>query len=187
MNPDTAPKAGHGAHWHHSPAHLLVERGAYMVTAGTYMKEHFFAGNERLRFLHDALLDTAAELGWGLQAWAVFPNHYHFVGVSPEKPDTLRVFIKILHGRTSREINKRDNTTGRQVWHQYWDTRLSYERSYYARLHYVHANAVHHGLVKNPALYPWCSAARFESEAPPAFQKMIYSFPIDKINVADVF
>ena len=69
--------------WPHSPTHRLTEAGAYMVTCGTYLKQHHFRGAERLQFLCEALLRTAAEYNWNLQAWAVFSNHYHFVALSP--------------------------------------------------------------------------------------------------------
>jgi putative transposase len=158
-----------------------------MVTASTHLKKHVFPGGERLRLLYDALLATALDFGWELQAWAVFPNHYHLVGVSPGDPQTLRLFLKALHGKTAREANKLDNTPGRAVWHQYRDTRLTHERSYFARLRYVHANAVHHKLVLTLAAYPWCSASRFETDAPPAFRQMIYGFPIDRLKIEDDF
>ncbi|HSI64638.1 MAG TPA: hypothetical protein VLE43_16035, partial [Candidatus Saccharimonadia bacterium] len=50
-----------------------------MLTAGTYLKEHFFCGEKRLNHLHDSLLKAAIDHGWQLEAWAVFANHYHFV------------------------------------------------------------------------------------------------------------
>src|ERR1700689_3090201 len=43
----------------------------------------------------------------------------------------------------------------------------------FARLHYVHRNPVHHGLVRAATAYPWCSAAWFETEAPASFRKTV--------------
>ena len=143
--------------WHHAPLHLLLERGVYMVTSGTYLKAHHFHDPERLGLVHDTLREVAAEYGWGLQAWAVMVNHYHFVATSPEDPKTLRRMIGKLHTVTAKAINRLDGTPGRKVWHEYWDTRLTYERSYLSRLHYVHHNPVHHGLVSVAAAYRWCS------------------------------
>jgi hypothetical protein len=34
--------------WPHSPVHRLAEPGAYIVTAGTYLKKPTFAGPQRL-------------------------------------------------------------------------------------------------------------------------------------------
>ena len=59
--------------WPHSPVHRLAEPGAYIVTAGTYLKKPTFAGPQRLEYLCDRLLELAEKYEWQLQAWAVFP------------------------------------------------------------------------------------------------------------------
>ncbi len=173
--------------WHHAPLHVLVERGLYMVTAGTLAKAPHFRGKERLSVLRDELLACAEEFGWCLHAWALFPNHYHFVAQSPEDPTTLRRFLGKLHMRTAKAVNVLDECQGRKVWFQFWDTRLSYERSYLARLHYVHHNPVHHGVVSSATDYPWCSAARFEADAPLSLQRTVAAMPIDRVEVLDDF
>ena len=66
------------------------------------------------------------------------------------------------------------------------DARLTFQKSYLARLKYVHLNAVHHGLVKDAEEYPWRSAAWFARHADGAFHRTVMSFPIDRLNVADV-
>ncbi len=78
-----------------------------------------------------------------------------------------------------------DQTVGRKVWYNYWDTKLTFERSYLARLNYVHQNPVKHGLVRVASQYPWCSAAWFERTASPATVKTIYSFKTDKVKIDD--
>jgi putative transposase len=167
--------------------HRLTQAGAYMVTCGTYLKQHHFRGNKRLSFLCDTLLALAAECAWNLEAWAVFSNHFHFVALSPPDPGSLRTFMNELHSRTSGTINREDGTPGRRVWYQYWDSHLTYQRSYFARLGYVHSNAVRHGLVKEPSLYPWCSAGWFQRRATTAFYKTIMSFRIDRLKLLDDF
>ncbi|MBI1940633.1 MAG: transposase [Acidobacteria bacterium] len=171
--------------WPHSPVHRLGEACAYMVTAGTYRKQPFFRSPDRLDFLCVTLLDLAEAYGWQLQAWAVLANHYHFVGFSPPDPEALRSLIRKLHSLTAREINRRDHAEGRKVWFEYWETRLTFERSYFARLSYVHRNAVHHGLVRSPWEYPWCSARWFERKANRAFWRRIMGLPINRVNVPD--
>jgi len=73
------------------------------------------------------------------------------------------------------------------VWYQFFETRITYERSYYARLKYVNENPVHHGLAAEASNYRWCSAAWFEREANRAFQKTVASFKTDRIKVIDSF
>ena len=84
-------------------------------------------------------------------------------------------------------LNAVDATPGRKVMYQFWDTELTFEKSYLARLNYVHQNAVHHGLVPMANQYPWCSAPWFESNGRPAFVRAVYSFKTDRLNVADEF
>ena len=98
--------------WPHSPVHRLAEAGAYRVTCGTYMKQHQFQSSERLRLLCETLQRLAAKYGWNLQAWAVFSNHYHWVGLSPQDPVTLRTLVSELHTETSTALNEADHTPG---------------------------------------------------------------------------
>lgn len=135
--------------------------------------------------LEDQLLTLAKNYHWHLEAWAVFANHYHFVGARQSDAADLRKVLRHLHANTARELNRRDDARARQVWHNFWDTRRTYERSYLARLNYVHQNAVKHGLVSVASQYRWCSAAWFERTASAAMVKTIYSFKIDKLNIED--
>lgn len=157
-----------------------------MVTAGTYKKEHHFRDSERLGALQRGLLKLASESGWQLEAWAVFSNHYHFIAHSPPGgAESLSTMLRDLHRTLAQWVNRRDGEKGRQVWHNFWESRLTYQHSYLARLNYVHNNAVHHGLVPVANQYPWCSAAWFERTATPAQVKTIHSFPTDRLEVLD--
>ena len=171
--------------WPHAPVHRLGEGGTYMVTASTHRKAHHFRGTERLRVLHRGLLAVARDFGWRLEAWAVFSNHYHFIAHAPADATTLPDMLSVLHVKTAGWVNRLDGAAGRQVWFNYWETRLTYEKSYLARLGYVHQNAVRHGLVPVASQYPWCSAAWFEREAAPAMVKTIRAFKVDRVKVLD--
>jgi len=175
----------HSKDWPHAPLHRLSEHGTYIVTAGTLHKEHWFRGPDRLDLLEWALLRVMKASGWRLEAWAVFSNHYHFVAHAEPDAAALRTVLRQLHGETSREVNRRDGASGRTVWHNFWDTKLTFEKSYLARLNYVHQNPVKHGLVPLACHYRWCSAAWFERTATRAQVRTIYGFKIDKLNVRD--
>ncbi len=173
--------------WPHAPVHKLSEQGAYIVTAGTLYKAHYFREPERLTFLHQELLMEAQRAGWHLQAWAVFSNHYHFIGVPLTCPTTLPTFIAKVHKKTASWVNHLDKTPKRTVWHNYWDTHLTYNASYLPRLKYVHNNAVKHGLVKLAQEYPWCSARWFDAMASKALKGTLERFKTDKLRILDDF
>jgi putative transposase len=141
-----------------------------------------------LGVLHRGLLRVADESGWRLEAWAVFSNHYHFVGHSPEVACGaigLSRMLAELHRKTAVWINGVDGGPGRQVWHNYRETRLTFERSYLARLNYCHQNAVKHGVVRVANQYEWCSAAWFERTATAAQVRTIYGLRTDLLSVDD--
>jgi putative transposase len=54
-------------------------------------------------------------------------------------------------------------------------------------LSYVHRNAVHHRIVREASLYPWCSAGWFQRQATPSFYKQIMQMKIDRVHVEDEF
>jgi putative transposase len=175
------------APWPHAPIHKLTEHGVYFVTAGTLHKEHLFADGTRLDLLERKLLELANQYHWQIEAWAVFANHYHFVARGCPVSANLGKYLKHLHSDTARELNRLDGQEGRKVWHNFRDTRLTFERSYLTRLNYVHQNAVRHGLAPVANQYRWCSAAWFERVATPAMVQTIYSFKIDRVEVEDDF
>ena len=113
-------------------------------------------------------LAVGRDFCWQLEAWAVFSNHYHFVAHSPPHENgaaSLSKMLGVLHEKTAKWVNGLDSMKGRQVWHNFRETLLTFERSYLARLNYVHQNPVKHGLVPVANQYPWCSAAWFERTA----------------------
>ena len=176
--------------WPHAPLHRLAEGGTFFVTVGTYQKQHHFVQRSRISVLHRGLLTVCRDFGWHIEAWAVFSNHYHFVAHSPPKElgaNSLSRMLGTLHEKTAKWVNKLDGTVGRKVWYNFRETRLTFEKSYLARLNYTHRNAVKHGLVPVANQYPWCSAAWFERTATPAQVKTIYGLKTDKLEVLDEY
>ena len=171
--------------WPHAPLHRFDSNGIYMVTASTVDKRHLFTTPKKLDLLENDLLSLAMKYKWSLEAWAVFSNHYHFVARNEPGSGALDKFLGNLHTATATKLNQMDDVPGRGVWFNFWDSKLTYQRSYLARLSYVHRNAVRHGLVQVPAQYPWCSAGWFERTTSPSMIKTIYGFKIDKLRIDD--
>ena len=174
--------------WPHAPPHRLQGAGVYFVTARTLGRVPYFSTPERLTFARDTLLQLAEKYEWRLEAWAFLTNHYHFVAHCPQNKDgakSLTSFLRHLHSNLTRYVNRADAVEGRKVWHNYRETHLTYQHSYLARLHYTHANAVHHGIVRAAEDYEWCSASVFRKACTPAWFKTVTSFQFSEIATAD--
>jgi len=172
--------------WSHSPLHVFLPNTLYIVTAATLYKQSIFTTYAKLDLLQRTLFEVMLATRWELQAWAIFTNHYHFIARSPEDGMPLKGMIQRLHSLSSHRVNEVDGAAGRRVWFEYWDTCLTYEKSYYARLNYVHNNPVKHRLVPVAEQYPFCSAGWFKANAREDFYQKVVSSPYDRVNVPDV-
>lgn len=171
--------------WLHAPQHEFDSQGTFMVTAGTLGKKLAFRDSERLDLLQRTVFEAALDADWKLQAWSFFPNHYHLIVSSSIGSPALGDVVKRVHSESARILKRLDGAEGRQVWFQYWDTGLTFQKFYLARIKYVYENPVHHGVVKVASNYPWSSAAWFERHASCAFLRTVQSFKIDASNVLD--
>ena len=113
-------------------------------------------------------------------------NHYHLI-LNINQENTLPLFVSKIPGLSAIRLNKSDKTTGRKVWYNYWDSLISYQESYFARLNYVNKNPEYHGLIDKSENYRWCSEAWYKANLDMAFVKTVNSFKFDKINVKDDF
>ena len=158
-----------------------------MVTSGIYQKRHILNSPQKLSIVRDLLFEQAQKHNWHLQAWAIMSNHYHFIASSPCDPTTLKAMITALHKRSALKLNRMDNTPTRKMWHNYWDSHITYQKSWFARLRYVHQNPVHHAVIDNAANYEWCSQNWLEHHASRSFINSLSRFKTDRLNVPDNF
>jgi len=172
--------------WPHAPLHRFsFGESIYFITASTYRNKHVYTMPSRLDALQSRLFRLARVHECSLQAWSIFANHYHLV-VSGDG-GALRAMLTRLHAEEGVAANQIEGTAERQVWFQFRETELTFERSWLARLRYTHENAVHHRLVEVATRYRWCSASWFETNARPAFVNVVKSFKIDRVKVDDDF
>jgi REP element-mobilizing transposase RayT len=94
-------------------------------------------------------------------AYSLIPNHFHLLikipdnSIYPEKIITekfRRLFISY-----SQSINKQEDRRGGLFMRPFKRKRIISEDQLSALIYYIHYNAVHHGIVKNPEDYPWSS------------------------------
>jgi len=139
----------------HAPAHQLGSAGTYFVTASTLHQMHHFRGRERLAVLHRGVLKVTAEFGWRLEVWAVFSNHYHFVAQSPELEEDARRLSRMLgplHEQTAKWVNRLGSMPERQIWFNFRETTLTYEKRRRATLATAVQKSSHPNLILRPNL-----------------------------------
>ena len=173
--------------WPHAPPHHFTPHGTYIITAATLHRKALFNSDTKLDLFRGVAFQLAQNYRLLFQAWAFFPNHYHLVLSFENSETSQRDFIRHMHRELALNLNSADNARGRRVMYEFWDTRLTFEKSWLARLKYVHHNPVHHGLVTVASDYRWCSARWFETNARSALVKSVYSFKTDRITVPDDF
>jgi putative transposase len=106
--------------------------------------------------VRDKLKGLIIEFNVKLLAWVILDNHYHLL-LKMRRGKDLSRFVSRLHGSTSRQINLWDGATGRQVWHNYWDTCVRDENGLWKRFNYIHQNPVKHGYVRQLEEWPFSS------------------------------
>jgi putative transposase len=171
--------------WPHAPAHHFAFGDTFFITGATHHKQQLYRSAAALDELQELLFAKAEQHECALQAWSLLSNHYHLIARGDG--DNVRRMVARLHTESANALNRRDGAKGRQVWFQFWDKTLTFERSWLARLRYTHENAVHHGIVDDARRYRWCSASWFEGAATPAFAATVARVKIDTVKVYDEF
>lgn len=140
----------------HHPPHLHIDNAWYIITASTLRHAPLLASDAAKAYFRDKLRELTEHYGITLRAWVLLDDHFHLL-LYMQHGEELPRFIARLHGATSRYINLHDGITGRQVWHNYWDSCIRGERDMWMRFNYIHYNPVKHGYVQSMAEWPFSS------------------------------
>jgi len=137
----------------HSPPHSYDADGWFLITAATYEHAPFFSELADRDWLREELTSELDRMRLRCAGWAILPNHYHVL-VRCDLLETIATVVQRVHGRTSRELNRRLGVQGRRVWYRYSDRQMRSERHYFTTLNYLHYNPVKHGYVQDPLAWP---------------------------------
>jgi REP element-mobilizing transposase RayT len=92
-----------------------------------------------------------------LHAWVIMPNHVHVL-ITPNL-DVSKI-MRWVKGSTAREANRILGLTGRPFWQdETWDHWVRNTGEFRRITRYIEHNPVTAGLVAEPELWPWSSAA----------------------------
>jgi putative transposase len=106
---------------------------------------------------------------------------------SPQDSSKLGSIIKDVHKFNALWIKKNVQFSKNEkiIWYNYWDTCITYEKSYYSRLNYIWYNPVKHGYVENSE--DWMHGSyyyRVKSE-----KEYLYAinrkYPFDRLKIDD--
>ena len=103
-------------------------------------RKPLFDSDAKLDLFRDTTFEFGEDYALILQAWAFFANHYHLVASFENTETTHRDFVRHLHRELTMRANEVDAAPGRRVMYEFWDTHLTFEKSWLARLNYVHQN-----------------------------------------------
>ena len=172
--------------YEHNPPHLYCEGGKYFITGATYKHNRYFADNQAKERLLQSIKKGFADKGWLLEDWVILDNHYHLMADSQENYKYLNGVINSIHKFTALWLNKRDQCKGRKVWYNYWDTLITYERSYFARLNYLWYNPVKHGYCEYAEDYDFGSFRKRNLMNKSYLENLKAEFPWDELEVFDL-
>lgn len=175
--------------YRHNPPHLFVPNAKYFITSGTYHKQYYLQSRQAKEILIDSIIRGFTDQNWLVEDWVILDNHYHVIVNASEEAARLSKIMQTIHKFSSNILSKSipELRIIKKIWHNYWDTCLTYEKSYYARIHYLWFNPVRHGCVDNPEKWEYGSYYYRIKEGKNNVNKIIKEYPIDKIKVKDDF
>ena len=92
-----------------------------------------------------------------------------------------------MHKYLAIRWNRADNSPGRQVWWNYWDTCIDDEHSYYVHINYIHWNPVKHELATRPEDYAFSSYRQYLVEQEESLRRWEQEYPWQRVSVPDDF
>ena len=183
-----------------NPPHIFISGAKYFITGATYNKIKYFKSIEAKEAIKKYMLKSFSHYSWEIEDWVLLDNHYHVLANAPKSAVSLQNVIKNFHRFSALWIRKNiknincvdaaltqsmHSKNKLKIWYNYWDTCITFERSYFARLNYIWYNPVKHGYVENAEDWQFGSyISRIKND----FQyinEIRKTYPFDKINIED--
>ena len=169
----------------HTPPHLHKDSAKYFITAALFQKMKILDDDCKDKLLSSIML-ACWNHNWSLEDWVILDNHYHIMVNSPKNESNISKFVSEYHKFTALYVKKSAKYQDLpKIFDNYWDTCITYERSYYARLNYIYFNPVKHGYADNAEDYRWGSFFHRYKKENKYLEKMKETYPFEGINVKD--
>lgn len=172
----------------HNPPHLFKPNAKYFITGATYKKKHYLKSSQAKAKSIEYMFKSFEHFGWKIEDWILLNNHYHIMADAPEKAETLSQVINNFHKFSAIWIKKNVllDIDPERIWYNYWDTCITYENSYFARINYIWFNAVKHRYVKEAAEWRFGSFYNRAKEWRKV-ERIVEQYPWDRVKVKDDF
>lgn len=171
----------------HNPPHLFVQNCKYFITASTYLKKPFLVSQSSKSHLLESITKGCNKHDWMLEDWVILDDHYHLMLQAPEGSINLSKMISEIHRFTALWMKKNveEVESAKRIFWNYWDSCITFERSYFARLNYIYFNPVKHGYVEFPENYLFGSYHYRVGVEKEYLESLRRDYPWDKIKVKD--
>ncbi len=173
----------------HNPPHFFRSSSKYFITGAIYKKKYFLFTDEAKVRVFQSFNKGFNSLGWTLEDWVILHNHYHIMVSAPDNAETLSAIMRDIHKFTALWIKKNINESkdAEKIWWNYWDTFITFEKSYYTRLNYILFNPIKHGLVEKAEDWKFGSYYYRYRKEEEYLMKLKKNYPYDKVKVRDDF
>ena len=172
--------------YRHNPPHLFIPGAKYFVTASTYNHRSFFKKDTIKIEMLSILNKGCKKYHWTIDDWVLLDDHYHIMFQADVKGEhTIAELINNFHKFSSLYIRKNlsPSKLPEHIFYNYWDTCITFERSYFTRINYIYMNPVKHGYVLHPEDYPFGSYYyRFKNKSE-NLTKILKEFPSDRLDL----
>jgi putative transposase len=174
--------------YQNNPPHLFRPKGKYFITGATYLRKRHILSIESKQATTGYLFKSFLRFGWRIEDWVLLDNHYHVLAEAPDQAVTLSKAINHFHKFSALWIKRHLGTRndGERIWYNYYDTCITYERSYFTRINYIWFNPVKHGYVLDPADYRFGSYY-YRKQNGESLEENIVAYPWDKVEIKDDF
>jgi len=113
----------------------------------------------------DSVESINKKIDFGLIAWAVLPEHFHFL-IDPNEIN-ISDLLQRIELSFSRRYRERIGLSKGSVWQDgFWDHIIRNQSDFNRHLDYIHYNPIKHGIVKRVYDYKHSSIIKFKEFYP---------------------
>jgi putative transposase len=158
------------------------------ITAGTFQKKPFIAGDGRRAMLLESLDFNCYKWDWKLVAYVILDNHYHLVVRTPAGDDSrLAHIVQSAHSFSAYHWRREDPSIRSRIWWNFWEMPIASPALLVAHINYVHDNPRFHGLVDDPAEFTASSYADYLALDADKVRRWEADYPGSSLTLVDGF